>query len=102
MKKAVTLLTLMAGVGLALAQSVVSFVAELVYVDPASSSLTPFAASISRFKSSTPVSPGTWSGKNVTLPIGGLIAPTTLAVRVWAQGGNGAGGAGFATYEQAL
>jgi len=131
MKKAVTLLTLMAGVGLALGQSVVSFnnngvsvggdhkvyfdfvgngagvigtnfVAELYYVDPASSSLTPVAASISRFKSSTTISPGTWAGKNVTLPIGGLNVPITLEVRVWDQGGNGTGGAGFATYEQAL
>src|ERR1043166_744937 len=79
-----------------------NYVAELYYVDPATSSLTPFAGSISRFRLSTTVFPGTWSGKSVTWPVGGVGVPLTFNVRVWDQGGPGNGVPGFATYEQAL
>src|SRR5260370_15792706 len=99
MKKFVTLLTLMAGVSFVLGQGTqVSFnnsvltsgdhkvyfdaigagagvvgtnmVAELYYVDPTTSALTPWAVSLSKFRVTTTGSPGTWSGKTVTLPPG--------------------------------
>jgi MYXO-CTERM domain-containing protein len=123
MKKAVTLLALMAGVGLALGQgSVVSFnnngvtvggdhkvyfdfvgngagvsgtnyVAELYYLN--AGSLTPFAASISKFRATSTTLPGTWSGKTVTLPVGGIDVPLTLDVRVYDA-------VAFGSYEQAV
>ncbi len=115
MKKLATLLTLMAGVGFALGQgTLVNFnnngvasggdhkvyfdtvgvlpavtgtnlSAELFYADPVSGVMTPFAASISKFRVATTAVPGTWSGKTVTLPagtplIGGSIL---LEVVVW-------------------
>src|SRR5207248_1066260 len=79
-----------------------NYVAELYYVDPGTSSLTPFADSISKFRITSTTSPGTWSGKAVTLPIGGVDVPITLEVKVWDQGGPGDGIAGYATYDQAV
>ena len=99
MKKLTTLLTLMAGVGIALSQGIVNFnnngvptppdhkvyfdfvghlpgvvgtnyLAELYYVDPADSVLKPVAVSISKFRVTSTGSPGTWSGKTVTFPAG--------------------------------
>jgi len=134
MKKLATLLTLMAGVSFVLGQgSQISFnnsvltsgdhkvyfdsignqpgvvgtnyVAELLYVDPATSALTPFAASISKFRVTTTASPGTWSGKTVTLPNGvGSATPDNtvtlqLQVNVWDSvlnpTGDMVGGAGY-------
>src|SRR5260221_9018349 len=58
--------------------------AELFYVDTtAGNALTPLASSISRFRVSTTLSPGTWSGKTVTIPIGGIGVPITVEVHVW-------------------
>src|SRR5438045_9746316 len=115
MKSLATLLIWMAGLGFALGQGSVvyfnntflttgdhkvyfdfvgngaglvgtNYVAELYYVDPATSSLTPFADSISKFRRTTTISPGIWLGKSVTLPIGGVGVPITLNVRVWDAG----------------
>jgi hypothetical protein len=79
-----------------------NYVAELYYADPATSALTPFATSISKFRVTTTTSPGTWSGKTVTLPIGGVDVPITLEVRVWDAGGPGNGIAGYDSYDQAV
>jgi len=72
-----------------------NYVAELYYLDPVTSSLTPFTASISKFRVTTTSSVGTWSGKTVTVPIGGLDQQITLDVKVWDN-------ILFATYEAAL
>jgi hypothetical protein len=112
MKKLATLLTLMAGVGFALGQGTqvtfqnsvllagdhkiyfdtvgnqpgvvgTNYSAELFYVDPTTSALTPWAASISKFRATSTSSPGTWSGKTVTVPPGALGTTLQLEVVVW-------------------
>lgn len=111
MKKLTTLLALLAGVGFAFGQNTVvnfnnnnltappdhlvyldtvggtklvgtNFYAELFYVN-GGGSLTEFAASQSRFRVTTTTSPGTWSGKSVTIPQGGPGIAMQLNVRVW-------------------
>src|SRR5262249_18886343 len=61
------------------------YAAELYYgaagADP--SSLTPLPTSLTSFRDPSTPSPGTWIGKYVDLPIGGVGAPVTLNVRVW-------------------
>lgn len=85
--------------------------AELYYLDTTTSLLTPIAASVSRFKSSTTSQPGTWAGPSPAIPlpagyggvdiyadgsgeanvdVGGIPGadgtghyPVTLRVRVW-------------------
>jgi len=114
MKSPAILLTLMAGVGIALGQGTIisfrnditgggdhrvycnpldnhlsagltgtNYVAELWYVDPATTALTPWAASISRFRVSSTSAPGTWSGKTVTLPFGGIGTSVQVEVYIW-------------------
>ena len=93
-----------------------NFVAELYYgaagTEPAN--LTPLVSSISKFRVTSTSSPGTWSGKTVSLPIGGIGVPVTLNVKVWditlyptyeeaAAGGYGWWGeSGVFTYYQTL
>jgi len=59
-----------------------NFVAELLYVDPATSALTPWAPSISRFRVTTTASPGTWSGKTVTLPVGSPVPDNSVTLQL--------------------
>ncbi len=133
MKSPAILLTLLASVGLALGQGTTinfnnngvavggdhkvyfdsvgnqpgvvgtNFVAELLYVDPATSALTPWAPSISKFRVTSTLSPGTWSGKTVTIPPGTGMPNNALTlqlqVNVWDSvlnpTGDMLGGAGF-------
>jgi len=63
-----------------------NYVAELYFgaAGTAEASLTPLAASISKFRITSTSSPGTWSGKTVTLPMGGVgNPPIVLEVKVW-------------------
>ncbi len=64
-----------------------NMVAELYYVDPTTSALTPWAVSISKFRVTTTASPGTWSGKTVTIPPGSGAPDNALTlqlqVNVW-------------------
>ncbi len=62
-----------------------NYVAELYYAPgpPDDGSLTPFVPSISQFRQPFTTVPGTWSGKSLTLPIGGFEIPIILNVRVW-------------------
>src|SRR5207248_3870927 len=78
-----------------------NYVAELYYVDPGTSSLTPFADSISKFRITSTTSPGTWSGKAVTLPIeiGGV--PFRASVHIWVAGSPDRNDVGYATTEGA-
>ena len=59
-----------------------NFVAEL-WAGVHQSSLTPVSGSISQFRETPTTSPGTWRGKTLGLPLGGLFVPITLQVRVW-------------------
>lgn len=73
---------------------------ELFYVDTtAGNALTPLASSISKFRVTSTASPGTWSGKTVTVPIGGQTIPLTVEIHVWDAvlnpGADMVGGAGY-------
>ncbi len=59
-----------------------NFWADLLYVDPATSALTPWAPSISKFRVSTTASPGTWSGKTVTIPPGNGMPNNALTLQL--------------------
>ena len=62
-----------------------NYVAELYYgpLGTPESSLIPLASSLSHFRITSTTSPGTWSGKTVTLPIGGVNIPISVEVKVW-------------------
>ena len=62
-----------------------NYVAELYYgpLGMPEASLVPLASSISHFRVTSTTAPGTWSGKTVTLPIGGVNVPISLEVKVW-------------------
>ncbi len=80
-----------------------NFQAELYYVDPVTSSLTPWAASISKFRVTSTASPGTWSGKTVTLPPGNGLpsSPIQVDVVAWDSTLGGTVAAGVGTWDQA-
>ena len=59
-----------------------NYVAEL-WAGTDAASLAPVSGSISRFLEPTTTLPGTWRGKTLILPIGGVGVPITLQVRVW-------------------
>ena len=59
-----------------------NYVAEL-WAGVDQSSLAPVSGSISQFREPTTTAPGTWIGKTLRLPIGGVNVPITLQMRVW-------------------